>query len=905
VLATGAPHGGGGADPGVANPGAADPGFEALVAALAVDAELTDAVACVACAAPNRARARFCRACGAPRPAPPDPRARDPFAELLGVAGAVAELRRRLAAAGALVARGGRPPRLHQVVLGRPGSGKTRLVGAFADACRAAGLTTDAAPLRVAAAEFVAERDVPALLARATGRVLVVEDAHQLVSDAGAAGMTATQPLARLVAAMERLPSDADPIVVLAGHPGLLDEHLKARPELTQRFPLRFVLPDLAPRDMAVLAARELAARGMRLAPDALARLLARCRYLQNRGDGEYLNGYAVQRDVEHIVVAAAARAAEHGAPPDPSAPDAALVVTAADVPTPVHVVQTPEAIFADLDRMVGMGPVRAFLESLLNQARFARARAARTGEVPAAGQPAPGALAGHIMLLGNPGTGKTTVARLLARIFGAAELLPTERVVEVDRGTLVGEFVGQTAKLVHKACDAALGGVLFIDEAYDLWRDKSDTFGTEAVTTLLKRLEDDRGRFVCVVAGYAAEMDEWLKANPGLERRFPQPFRFTLPDYSDAELAEIFRRMAADKGLGIAPGAERAVEVACAQLRARATKRFGNAGEVRNLVDRAERLWTTRVRAEYPNGDAPALLTGADLGLDADAAPDPDAARRTLDVALGQLVGLAELRETLLRLADNLAYEREEQLAGRGDPMPAALHWTFVGNPGTGKTAVARLMGRFFHAVGLLRSDRVVEVDAKDLIGQYLGETKQKATAVIDRAMGGVLFIDEAHQLAPPRDGTRSYNQEAIDVLVKRMEDDRGKFVVIAAGYPESMNRFLDADPGLPSRFTKQLRFPDYTPAELVEITRRLAAGRKLVVDDAVATAVGARCEEAIALKGPKFGNARFARKLLDATIEAQRTRLMRERQTRPLTEADRLVLHPDDVPASALPLV
>jgi Holliday junction resolvasome RuvABC ATP-dependent DNA helicase subunit len=397
--------------------------------------------------------------------------------------------------------------------------------------------------------------------------------------------------------------------------------------------------------------------------------------------------------------------------------------------------------------------------------------------------------------------------------------------------------------------------------------------------------------------------MADWMKANPGLERRFPDAYRFTLPDYGDEELAEIFRRMAADRRLVIAPDAEPALRVACRRLRARATKRFGNAGEVRNLVDRVERAWATRAQR---TGDPGAPLAAADFGDDAlESGPSADEALRALHAELETFVGLAEVREALTRLAAVIGFEQEEQLAGRGTGAPV-VHWLFGGNPGTGKTVVARLMGRFFHAMGLLPTDRVLEVDAKELVGQYIGETKQKTAAVIDRAMGGVLFVDEAHQLAPPQDGRAwSFNKEAVDVLLKRMEDDRGKFVVIAAGYPGHLERFLDADPGLRSRFTRRLDFADYSADELLEILRREAARARLAMADGTEARLRARCAEAIAARGDQYGNGRFARKLLDATVENQRVRLSRVRETRALDDADRTLLLPNDVPDSALPLV
>lgn len=304
---------------------------------------------------------------------------------------------------------------------------------------------------------------------------------------------------------------------------------------------------------------------------------------------------------------------------------------------------------------------------------------------------------------------------------------------------------------------------------------------------------------------------------------------------------------------------------------------------------------------ADSPKADAgeddarkpPAPPRHEDAENRADAAPPTNAgASRTADEELASMIGLDTIKDDLANVISMVQLQKLRAQKGLLS-IPVSRHMVFTGNPGTGKTTVARILAKKYKEIGSLKKGQLVEVSRSDLVAQYVGQTAPKTLGKIKEALGGILFIDEAYTLS--NHGLADFGQEAIETLLKQMEDHRDEFVVIVAGYPELMKDFIHSNPGLKSRFTKFIHFPDYSAQELNDIFCSMCEKYELkLTDDASARAQQAISDFA-AHKGEDFANARDIRNYFERILERQARRIVGSGE-----QADVCQIVADDIPSS-----
>jgi SpoVK/Ycf46/Vps4 family AAA+-type ATPase len=471
-----------------------------------------------------------------------------------------------------------------------------------------------------------------------------------------------------------------------------------------------------------------------------------------------------------------------------------------------------------------------------------------------------------NMILTGNPGTGKTTLARLLAKIYHELGVLPREEVIETNRSQLVGSFVGQTEENVHAIVKKAVGGVLFIDEAYSLKREgqSGNDYGQAAIDTLVSLMTSQEygGKFAVILAGYPEEMRQFIDANTGLRSRFPQSNFIHLPNYSNDELISIAESIAMDNDYLLTIEAK--LELSLRLDKERVDETFGNARTVKNIVLEAIFRKGSNRMNENDSIIKYVLLEKEDFSVKIDTQNENPSEQ------LKNLIGLETVKKEIESLVAFVKIQKLRQENGL-PIVPIQLHAVFSGNPGTGKTTVAKIYADFLKEYGILKRGHLIISSRSDFVAGYVGQTAIKTKKKIREALGGVLFIDEAYSLLSQ--SGNDFGKEMIDTLVDEMTKHNENLVVILAGYPNEMEKLLESNPGLRSRFKKFFAFPDYSMEELVTMMEKYGEGFHYQLSEEAKNYLYST------LSSMKIeGNGRFATNLIDEAIQAQALRLVVE---------------------------
>jgi len=747
----------------------------------------------------------------------------------------------------------------HMVFTGPPGVGKTeiaRLIGEIYQGLKVLRkghvVETDRASL---VAGYLGQTAIKTLdkCREALDGILFIDEAYSLAPGLGADfGKEAVDTILKF------MEDNRDRIVVIvAGYRNEMRRFIDSNPGLASRFSKTIDFPSYTTAELCEIFKRMATRQQFNLPEGFEARLKP---WIESRAKAEdWANAREMRTLLERSREAQAMRVAS-----DPSADISVVTIQDIVLATGQQDEGNEAAIAAALDKlnaMVGLAPLKEEVQALIARKQVEQKRREQGLDVSSVSQ--------HMVFTGPPGVGKTEVARVIGEVFRALKVLRKGHVVETDRASLVAGYVGQTAIKTLDKCKEALDGILFIDEAYSLAATPGlgTDLGKEAIDTLLKFMEDNRDRIIVIVAGYRNEMRHFIDSNPGLASRFTKTFDF--PPYSPAELFEIFKRMAARQQFNLPQDFEAKLKP-WIESRAKAQD-WANAREMRTLLEKTREAQALRV-AKDASADVSVVTIEDVVHATGQKIEDNEASVAAALAKLDEMVGLAPVKQEVKRLSARMGVEQKRK--EQGLPVAAvSQHMVFTGPPGVGKTEVARVIGEVFRSLKVLRKGHLVETDRAGLVAGYIGQTATKTLDKCKEALDGILFIDEAYTLAAIQGGAHDFGKEAIDTLLKFMEDNRERIVVIVAGYPNEMRRFIESNPGLSSRFTKTIDFPPYGVADLCEILKRMAARQKFSLPDDFQAALTPWIEQRS--KVQDWGNARSMRTLLEKARESQAIRI------------------------------
>ena len=761
------------------------------------------------------------------------------------------------------VAAGQNPYKNNLLIVGPKGSGKTSAAGIVGQCYHKLGIIADCNPistdyqslLSMSAAETA--ENLKNIIESAVDRILLIENVEDF--DDGIAFSPGFEMIDLIVDAYHQ--SKGSITIIATGEEAGVRELLRKKRNFAQLFDVPLVgMGEYTDDELKEVA--EKIARGMGYILESGAEKILLDEYHNKQGspDFNYLNLFK-EMLVEASMNAATRVAKNH----HPDELDVSLI-KAEDfrhVDSPGNNMESLEDLLHQLDSLIGLESVKEQVRLMIAGVKMAPLNE-KAGVSTSKGTM-------HIVFSGEPGTGKTTVARLIGKIYARLGMLSKGQVVECTRKDLVDDFVGGTAKLTHAKVEQALGGVLFIDEAYSICRDKDDSYGREAIDTLTADIYDYRDDLMVILAGYDKEMDNFLSQNPGMKSRVPNRIHFE--NYSPDELYQIFVKYIEDSGMFLHPDAE---DAAKELLSSRAgLPDFGNARGVENVFNEIVRNHQKRLASldeEYISTNDIKIISKEDFSNSPNTGQKKETIQEWYD-ELDSLTGLDSVKEQIRQMAAKIRVNQIRKERGIPTQSIPSLHLVFKGNAGTGKTTVARIIGHIYKGLGVLSTGNLVECTRSDVVGEYQGQTAQKMKAKIQAARGGVLFIDEVYSLCNgPYD---SYGLEAINELVPAMENYRENFMVIVAGYTEQMDAFLGTNQGLKSRFSRELVFEDFSKDELIEIFNNMLASRALSLEpgEEVEKLVDGMLRYCADKKD--FGNARGVRNLIEKLSQIQEYRI------------------------------
>ncbi|KAK6992252.1 P-loop containing nucleoside triphosphate hydrolase protein [Favolaschia claudopus] len=737
--------------------------------------------------------------------------------------------------------------RFNTTFLGNPGTGKTTVARHYAKFLATVGILpgdefVETTGARLSNDGVTSAKKMLEKLLDDGGGTIFVDEAYQLTGPHSTGGR---QVLEFLLAEMEN--NVGKIVFIFAGYAKEMESFFEHNPGLNSRIPYQLNFSDFIDAEFLGMLEQLVKKRfsgSMKIEGeiDGLYARIAVRRLGRGRGTPGFGNARALANTFATITTRQATRLArqrKEGLKPDD------FLLTAQDLigPNPAEASLQSKA-WDKLQRLIGLESVKESVRSMLSMIETNYERELAEQE--------PLQLSLNQVYLGSPGTGKTTVAKLYGEILADLGLISKGEVVVKNPADFIGDALGVSETKTKAILANTVGKVLVIDEAYMLYTggktgDQSDPYKTAVIDTIVAEIQSVPGEDRCVLLlGYEDKMMEMFQnVNPGLSRRFNVESAFQFEDFNDAELLQILELKLKSQHLNATEAGKRtAIEVLS---RERVRPNFGNGGAVENLIGLAKRRQQTRQKgARAKSSDIVFEPQDFDPDFDRDSHASTNLTKLFEDV-----VGCEDI---IAKLAECQAIVQNGKIHGLDWRELVPTNWVFKGPPGTGKTTVARKMGQVYCDMGFLSSPKVEECRASDLIGQYVGQTGPKTVKLMEKALGRVLFIDEAYQLA----GSSAFAQEAIDELVGLLTNTRfqAKMVVVLAGYDDDMNMLLSVNAGLASRFASELTFRNMDPDKCLALLRKELQKSKVTLDPASDSDIISLLENMSQLQG--WGNAR-----------------------------------------------
>ncbi|KAG1720035.1 P-loop containing nucleoside triphosphate hydrolase protein, partial [Suillus occidentalis] len=725
--------------------------------------------------------------------------------------------------------------RLNLVLLGNPGTGKTTVARLYAQFLESVQVLPGDAFIETTGSSLAHEGvgGAKKLIADAMtvgGGAIFIDEAYQLVSEHQHTG---GQVLDFLLAEMENQVGTL--VFILAGYSKQMEKFFEHNPGLPSRVPYSLKFADYTDPELLTMLEALIEKRysGQMKVEDGIRGLYARIA-VRRLGRGRGREGFGNARALQNMFAKVAQRLAERLKKQRQQgwiADD--FLITKEDFigPDPSQVL--PQCVpWEKLQKMIGLDSVKDSVRNFFDIVDTNYHRELQEKE--------PLAMSLNRVFLGSPGTGKTTVAKLYGQILAELGLLSNSEVVVKNPSDFVGAYLGHTEKNTKAILDSTVGKVLVIDEAYMLYSKDTgsqDRFKMTVIDTLVAEIQS---------------MEEMFQnVNPGLARRFAIENAFTFEDFTESQLRDILDFKLKDQDLEATDSAK---QVASDLLnRAKNRPNFGNAGEVENMLGLAKSRYQKRQASVPPDQRSDVIFEPQDFDPDWDR--DRNAAAN-LTKLFGDLVGCDDI---VKKLGDYQKIARAMKATGVDMRKQIPTSFIFKGPPGTGKTTIARKFGQVYYDMGFLSSSDLIECSASDLVGQYVGHTGPKTKKLFEKALGKVLFVDEAYRLS-----NGHFAQEAIDELVGLMTNEKfmNKMVIVLAGYEKEMNALLSVNPGLASRFSEEITLTNMTAAKCLQVLDKELQKTQIVLSELADATSSAYSEMEIIIdrmsRLSNWGNAR-----------------------------------------------